>query len=379
MRLKEWWLSEVTGGHDVSKRWYVVVNVLRPQGLAYDRYKYSQGINRLKGKAERKEALAAMKLAYAEMLREGRRPPLWLPPNHTEPVTRITAAAALQTVLADYGHTLRATTRRTYQSAARVFLQWLEKEGLGTMPVEGLNAELMGRWWKWERGRKISNTTRNKDLGHLSTLLGRMVERNWLAANPCAGIKKVRADQRLHQAFTPARRKKVADYLAENHPWLHQTVALMYYCGLRRSEVLALKVGDFRRRPGYIAVPGHVIKTGHAPYIKIPPALAAILNPEKWTAQDAHFVITLAGRPGPRKVHPDTATHTHADVLKKLRIPGDLYSWRHTSAVALVMAGHNMKDVQSHFRHSSLAVTERYLRSLGLAGNNRIADNFPEL
>ena len=56
-----------------------------------------------------------------------------------------------------------------------------------------------------------------------------------------------------------------------------------------------------------------------------------------------------------------------------------LYSWKHTGAIACVQAGVHVKQLQIQLRHSSLEMTDRYLRQLGVNDLEELENQFPSL
>jgi len=56
-----------------------------------------------------------------------------------------------------------------------------------------------------------------------------------------------------------------------------------------------------------------------------------------------------------------------------------VYSWKHTGAVACVLAGIGLKALQSQLRHHSLDQVNEYLRQLGVGDFENLRRDFPAL
>ena len=54
-----------------------------------------------------------------------------------------------------------------------------------------------------------------------------------------------------------------------------------------------------------------------------------------------------------------------------------LYSWKHTGAVACVRAGASLKELQIQLRHHSLEEVDKYIRQLGVNDLEDLEGRFP--
>lgn len=54
-----------------------------------------------------------------------------------------------------------------------------------------------------------------------------------------------------------------------------------------------------------------------------------------------------------------------------------LYSWKHTGAVACVRAGASLKELQIQLRHHSLEEVDKYIRQLGVHDLQDLEGRFP--
>ncbi len=56
-----------------------------------------------------------------------------------------------------------------------------------------------------------------------------------------------------------------------------------------------------------------------------------------------------------------------------------LYSWKHTGAVAAVRAGASLKELQIQLRHHSLEEVDKYIRQLGVNDLQDLEGRFPAI
>lgn len=83
---------------------------------------------------------------------------------------------------------------------------------------------------------------------------------NWLCADECAAV--------LHNTFGSGLRAK-RDYAM---------LAILFGCGLRRSELVGMEVDDFQTRQGHWAIVDLIGKGGHIPTVPVPVWARAALD-----------------------------------------------------------------------------------------------------
>jgi site-specific recombinase XerD len=141
-------------------------------------------------------------------------------------------------------------------------------------------------------------------------------------------------------------------------------VAVLWRCGLRVSEALALRHGDIDTARGRLTVRrGKGAKTRT---VGLDSGTAALLG--AWTdltdspTRSALIFQTLDGSPV-------SASYVRSMLIRKSRKLGlpqlHPHALRHAFAAGLVREGHNIRTVQSQLGHSSLQTTAVYLASIG--------------
>ncbi len=139
-------------------------------------------------------------------------------------------------------------------------------------------------------------------------------------------------------------------------------VGLLWRCGLRISEALALTQGDLDAKRGRLIVKrgkGSKSRTGGLD-------AGAIALVEAWLAVRPKggrlLFVTLDGGPV-------SASYCRSMLLRrgrKLGLPGlHPHCFRHAFAAGLVREGFNMRSVQQSLGHADLNTTAHYLASLG--------------
>lgn len=102
-----------------------------------------------------------------------------------------------------------------------------------------------------------------------SVMFGYALDRDIIAANPVAGLKKMKLQG--HEKWTPA---EVRLFLAQADLRMATAVALAWYTGQRQGDILDMKTSDYA--DGYITLVQH--KTGAEMKIKVHPDLENFLR-----------------------------------------------------------------------------------------------------
>jgi len=245
-------------------------------------------------------------------------------------------------------------TRAGHISKVKCFLEYVDKYKLDN--------EMCKKFFDWLL-RNRHGTTYNDYLTVLNKLLTEIKMQHLLD-----GIKKVKAISTPARYYQPHQQKQLRAFMQEYEPelWLH--VQFVYYCFIRpQSELLPLKIGDILFEEKKILVRGSNAKNDKQEYVAIPDVFMPHIKHLKSQAPGAYVF------PDPNDhTKPRTQNHfrkRHRNMLKGFNYDTKqykLYSWKHTGAVAAVMSGVNIKELQLQLRHHSLDQVDAYLRQLGI-------------
>src|SRR6516162_7734428 len=178
-------------------------------------------------------------------------------------------------------------SRRSYQHAMDEFVEWYCPE-----PPLALNRAVVLRYRLQLEAKKLAASTINVRLAAVRRLAYEAADTGLLSPELVAGIRRVKG--------VPQLGRRVGNWLsaAEGEQLLSgfgtQTlrdkrdlaiISLLLGCGLRRSEVVALKVGDVQRREDHWAVIDLVGKAGHVRTVPVPAWVKSELD--EWLAAAA--------------------------------------------------------------------------------------------
>ncbi len=156
--------------------------------------------------------------------------------------------------------------------------------------------------------------------------------------------------------------------------WLWRYIEFIYYCFIRPYELRQLTREDIYLSDRLIRIRGAISKNKKTEYVAIPSAF----NPTWIKGIKTGYIFQ--GRNG-NPIGRNSMTNKHRELLKELGISSQhkLYSWKHTGAVMAVKAGIGLKQLQVQLRHSSLEMTDKYLRQMGVNDLEELKNNFPKL
>jgi integrase len=235
--------------------------------------------------------------------------------------------------------------------------------------------------------RKYAPATINLRLAAVRRIAYEAADAGVLSPELAAGIRRVKGvrrlgarlgnwltpDQgrRLLESATPSTARELRD---------HSMVALLIGCGLRRAELLALRVESIQQREEHWVIADLVGKGGHVRTVPIPIWVKSTVD--AWTASAAithgpvFRAINRAGRVwgdgmSPKVLWDVVRTAAARAGIDKLA-PHDL---RRTCARLCHLAGGELDQIQFLLGHVSIQTTERYLgckQKLRIAVNDRL-------
>jgi integrase len=259
---------------------------------------------------------------------------------------------------------LKPTTRARYESALNVHVlpRWRD------VPLDRIEHGAVRTWLAEMIAEGQSAASVQKSCVVFSGVLELAVRDRRLPSNPAHGVDLPRIRERKRRYLTAAQVQQLS--VAAGDGWL--AVLVLAYCGLRWSELAALRVGrvDFLKRRLTIAeamteVNGSQIiwgtpKSHEARSVPLPRFLVDDLTVyvEGKGREDLVFT-TAAGAPLRNRNARRSWFNKAAEAIGEAGLtPHEL---RHTAASLAVSAGANVKAVQAMLGHASAAMTlDRY-------------------
>lgn len=267
----------------------------------------------------------------------------------------------------EYERGCTAATSSAYGADLRRCVLFLQEVGL-PCEVEALSHQVLRQYLVWMgevRGYKA--TTIRRHIAAVSSLCRYLVSAGKLPNNPALGLALPKKRRRLPSVLSveEARRLLVA---SEDHPNVRMAfrnraiIGVLLYCGLRRSEVLALEVRDVDLKAGWLKVrSGKGMKDRLIPLL--PEVSGMIGDWLEFRPQVAHGALFLGREGKPLALNSLVRLFDRVCRLAGLKRESvTLHTLRHTFASLLLQEGCDLVSIRDMLGHSDLATTSIYLQ-----------------
>jgi integrase len=255
----------------------------------------------------------------------------------------------------------------TYKSFRKYLLQFPNADGSVLLDISTIES-----WIAWTRSRDVSEVTINTYYRQLRPFFHYLEEHEGLA-NPFKAMKAPRLPRTLPKARTPEECRRILDTVA-NYPWSNDFVrdrntamiTTILYTGLRKSELLRLKVRDIDLEQRTIMVnkgKGPAGGTDRLNYI--PEELYVILDRYLKSRRARRYVtpeLFIAERSG--QVLPEISLRRIVDEVRRASgIPFSIHRLRHSYITMLLRAGTPIHIAAALAGHQQITTTAGYLRA----------------
>jgi site-specific recombinase XerD len=275
-----------------------------------------------------------------------------------------------------------ASGQRTYDHAIREFVAWYCSE-----PRLAFNRTVVLRYRIHLEQLNYAPATINLRLAAVRRVAYEAADAGLLSPELAAGIRRVkgvrRLGVRLGNWLTPDQGRRLLTRRTPTTPRElrnHAMLAVLIGCGLRRGELLALKLTSIQQREEHWVIADLVGKGGHVRTVPMPTWVKAAVD--AWTAAagvtegTVFRAINKVGRVWgdgmTAKVLWDVVRTAASDAGIDKLAPHDL---RRTCARLCHLAGGELDQIQFLLGHVSIQTTERYLgckQRLRCAVNDRL-------
>lgn len=283
----------------------------------------------------------------------------------TAPGTAQGAAAAF---LAWLGTERRASplTVAAYARDLRGFLAFLTGH-LGEEPslaaLGALRQADFRAWLAASAATGAGHATRARRLSAIRSFFRYLARRHGIT-NPAPGLLATpRARPPVPRALSPCDARVAANGESGTTPWTQARDAalftLLYGCGLRIAEALALDVADAPHGGTPLRVMGKGAKQRLVPIL---PAVGEAIT--AWLAVYRPAAVTLPLFPGVKggRLNPGVAQRSLRDFRRIAGLPEHAtpHALRHSFATHLLAGGADLRSIQELLGHASLGTTQRY-------------------
>lgn len=293
-------------------------------------------------------------------------------PHHAPPPLAL--APAMADALARWLDGERSTRDRSdhtitaYQSDLLAFLSFLGgHHGAPALPARmgALTQSDMRAFAAAERARGLSARSLARRLSAVRSFLRWLADREGFDVSRALSSRAPRYRRSLPRPLAPDQARAVLDLAAVTHdtPWVaardQAVLTLLYGCGLRISEALALDGRDWPMGE-VLRVRGKGGKERQVPVLPVArDGIAAYLRVQPWglAPDDPLFRGVRGGRLSAGAVEGLMVRLRHALGLPPTATP---HALRHSFATHLLAAGGDLRTIQELLGHASLSTTQVY-------------------
>ena len=293
-----------------------------------------------------------------------------------------TIAEAFKVMLMAIKNSKRKATYNSYSSIANMFVAYCKLQRWDQWPVKSLQKTDIIAYLDFSQAKGIGNTTRNKYCSAVKAMLGMMVERGMIAANPASKIKKEPEDVGKNIAFDTNQVPELKTAILNKNVRLWYFAQFMYYGFIRPAELARMRINMLDLKNSVIVLPANITKNHKIRYVRLSGGLIKVIEEMQLDSYPANsFVFGWGLLTGEKPLQKNFAWHNHSKILSGLNFGTGytLYSWKHTGVVAHYKAGIDIKSLQQQTGHSSLDELSTYLKTLGLLADKAAFDKSPEI
>lgn len=242
------------------------------------------------------------------------------------------------------------------------FLQNYEGSALGPAALAKVSTRTMRAWMAHERGRGVSARSLARALSAVKGFVAWLAKRDGFDPSAVLMVRAPRFQSKLPRPLAEEAATAVLDVVA-GPDWTDArdmaVLVLLYGCGLRISEALALRGRDLPLRDSLVVLG----KGGKERVVPVIPAareaVATYLEacPFEMTADGPVFRGARGGALNARLVQ---KTMAEARALLGLPATATPHALRHSFATHLLNAGGDLRSIQELLGHASLSTTEAY-------------------
>lgn len=226
-------------------------------------------------------------------------------------------------------------------------------------------------------GLELSAQYRNNCLSFIKAFCSWCVTKGLIKANPASEITP------FSQKLCTKKRKaiprevlmRISHYLAENDKEFLLSCYLLYYCCIRPSEQVRMRLSDFNIKECTITIREDISKNKNTQTITMPKkVLHLLLDLRVFENPQEYYLFSSNIKPGEKQVSRRMLSKHWDKMRKKLKISEEYqyYSLKDTGITDMLTKKVSNIAVRDQARHSSLSITNIYARAIDKDANEEI-------
>lgn len=277
---------------------------------------------------------------------------------------------------------VRKRSIHQYTNRVVAMKEWLKKQGKEKMWIYEFDERIARDFMNYLMKEKdVKGRNYNNYMMDYRAFFNTMVQKGYVNDNPFKKIEKMPETSKIKQPFDKEQSEIYVSYLKESDYDFFIISGYTYYCALRPNEIVQLKVKNINIDKQYIDVPAEVSKNRKQRRVVIADEFLQELEPYLKKFPSEYYLCSNDMQPGKNKIYPTRIAGHFREVADRIGLPKDIYfySLKDTCAERLMEAGYSPQDIRDLFGHSSIAITDNYLKRRNAYQNVRLKKNFPKL
>ena len=247
-------------------------------------------------------------------------------------------------------------------------LPYFEKKNVNEITTKDVIAwqnELLA--FRDEKRRPYSQTYLKTVHNQLSAIFNHAVRHYDLRSNPAAKAGNMGTEERKEMKFwTKEEYKKFADEMMDK-PVSYYAFEMLYWCGIREGELLALTAGDFDFEKGTVTISKSYQRLHGEDIITTPKTKKSnrtIKMPQFLCEEMQDYIGMLYGYKKKDRIFPISKNYLHREMDRGSRAAGvkriRIHDLRHSHISLLIDMGFSAVAIADRVGHESIEITYRY-------------------
>ncbi len=357
-----------------NNRIIIVFHPVNPSTNERERFARTFDINRIQSKKHRKKRAQEIVAELNEHLL-----PNGYPYKEVKKTNQLASTNAIDALKFAAGckRSDRESTTDAYIYSSNKFISYLKEKKYDKLKIIEITPRIAIGFLDWVVvEKKLSNVSHNNLASKNKTMFDVLIDREYIheGSNPFRNYKRLHETEKERRPLTAEEKEILSSYIKEHDKQLYLAVNIMYYCFIRKAEMLRLKFSLIDFKKGIIRMPGTSTKNKKSQIVTIPKTLLKLLIEYNYHKYPGHWLCFGRGfRPHSHlKCSKNTPTSRHRKLVNKLGKLGKLYdingihfySWKDTGVLNMIEKKIDIRKIQNQLRHSSLEETQKYLKKI---------------
>lgn len=379
-----------------SDIWYVQYRCFYNVTDKLEGFRLYKGFSKLKTEAEKKAFSDKLISEYTSKLRSGWRP--WFSDHYIyKDEVEYRNALAFGAMRNDKSHIhkylseyliiiksgLSPKSYESYLSKTRLFCQWLELNGHGSLRIFELSNDIVKSFFTYLiDSRKLDKITIVKYRQNIGAMFRYFKSKKLIEEIPMDDLPKARKTKDF--AARPINKRDLKRLLAKiepEDPQLLLACLFQYYLSTRPgNEMRLLKIHDCDLYSNTVVITDEIAKTVRRT-IDMPHDLVKLFRKQgidKYPGE--YYIFGQNHKPGLVPLGENTLRNRFNVFRDEMHLPKiyKFYSMKHSGGGALLDAGVTIEELRNHMGHTSIESTDHYVKRHFGNRNQKVISKFPD-